>query len=226
VTTFLTQEDTKDRQLSRLIVSSNTSKIIIEPNFVLRGSVFDCETHELYQHAQDEFLNFFTIKTLSFADLYGGKICAALSRQHPRDLFDIKILLDNEGITESVRQAFIIYLASNSRPIHELLNPKPNLQDTKKLFEEAFIVMVAEAVSYDQLIDVRYKLIELILKSLTVNERKFLLSIKAGTPDWQLMPISGLDKLPGLGWKSLNIAKMDVEKQKIALDKLKKILEL
>jgi len=214
------------RQLSKLIVSNNTTKIIIEPNFVLRGSVFECETHELCQRAQDEFLNFFTIKTLSFADLYGGKICAALARQHPRDLFDVKILLENEGLTESVRQAFVIYLASNSRPIHELLNPKPNLQDTRRIFEEGFIGMAVEEVSYDQLIDIRYKLIELILKSLTANERKFLLSIKAGNPDWQLIPIAGLDKLPGLRWKSLNIAKMDVEKQKIALDKLKKVLEL
>jgi hypothetical protein len=163
---------------------------------------------------------------LSFADLYGGKICAALARQHPRDLFDIKILLDNEGLTESVLQAFVIYLASNSRPIHELLNPKPNLQDTRRIFEEGFIGMAVEEVSYDQLIDIRYKLIELILKSLTANERKFLLSIKTGNPDWQLIPIAGLDKLPGLRWKSLNIAKMDVEKQKIALDKLKEILEL
>lgn len=218
---------TKDlRQLSKLIISNNEAKIIIEPNLVLRGSVFECETHELCQRAQDEFLGFFTIKTLSFADLYGGKICAALARQHPRDLFDIKILLENEGLTESVRQAFVIYLASNSRPIHELLNPKPNLQDTRKIFEESFIGMAVEQVSYDRLIEIRHKLIELILKSLTENERKFLLSVKEGKPDWGLMPIIGLSELPGLGWKSLNIAKMDVEKHKIALDKLKKVLEL
>ncbi len=216
----------ESKQLSKLIVSNNATKIIIEPNLVLRGSVFECETYELCQRAQNEFLKFFTIKTLSFADLYGGKICAALARQHPRDLFDIKILLENEGLTESVRQAFVVYLASNSRPIHELLNPKPNLQDTRKIFEEAFIGMVVETISYDQLIEVRYKLIELILKSLTANERKFLLSVKSGKPDWQLIPIVGLDKLPGLGWKNLNIAKMDVAKQKIALNKLKEVLEL
>jgi predicted nucleotidyltransferase component of viral defense system len=214
------------RQLSKLIVSENETKIIIEPNFVLRGSVFECETHELCQRAQDEFLGFFTIKTLSFADLYGGKICAALARQHPRDLFDIKILLENEGITESVRQAFVIYLASNSRPIHELLNPKPNIQDMRKFFDEAFTGMAIDEVSYEQLIEIRHQLIGLILKSLTTNERQFLLSVKAGNPDWQLMPIAGLNKLPGLGWKTLNIAKMDVEKQKIALDKLKNVLEL
>jgi hypothetical protein len=86
--------------------------------------------------------------------------------------------------------------------------------------------MTTEEFSYEQLVEVRYELIELILKSLTVNERKFLLSIKAGNPDWQLISIAGIDQLPGLRWKSLNIKKMDTEKQKIALDKLKKVLEL
>jgi predicted nucleotidyltransferase component of viral defense system len=214
------------RQLSKLIISNNTTKIIIEPNFVLRGAVFSCETRELCQRAQNEFLSYFRVKTLSFADLYGGKICATLARQHPRDLFDTKILLENEGLTDSVRQAFVIYLASNSRPIHELLNPKPNLQDIRKIYEEAFIGMTNEKVSYEQLVEVRCKLIELILKSLTENERKFLLSIKAGNPDWKLIPIAGIDQLPGLKWKSLNIEKMDTGKQKIALDKLKKVLEL
>ena len=84
------------KQLSKLIVSNNTARIIIEPNLVLRGTVFECEMHELCQSAQNDFLNFFAIKTLSFADLYGGKICAALARQHPRDLFDVKILLENQ----------------------------------------------------------------------------------------------------------------------------------
>ncbi len=214
------------RQLSKLIVSNNATRIIIEPNLVLRSAVFECETHELCQSAQDDFLKYFTVKTLSFADLYGGKICAALGRQHPRDLFDIKMLLENEGITESVRQAFVIYLASNSRPIHELLNPNPNLQDMKQVFEESFIGMTKEVVTFDQLIETRYKLITIILKALTNNERKLLLSIKEGNPDWQLIPIAGLDKLPGLRWKIFNITKMSAEKHKIVLEKLKRVLQL
>lgn len=216
----------ESRQLSKLIVSNNAARIIIEPNLVLRGSVFESETHDLCQAAQNDFLRYFSIKTLSFADLYGGKICAALARQHPRDLFDVKVLLENESITEKVRQAFIVYIASNSRPIHELLNPKPTLQDTRKVFEESFLGMTRLPVSYEQLIETRYQLIEIILQSLTTNERKFLLSIKEGNPDWQLMPINGLDKLPGLGWKMMNIMKMDAEKHKIAIEKLKTVLQL
>ena len=55
-------------------------------------------------------------QVVSIADLYGGKICAALDRQHPRDLFDVMLLLENEGITREIRQAFIVYLVSHCKP--------------------------------------------------------------------------------------------------------------
>lgn len=37
------------------------------------------------------------VPVLSFEDLYAGKIVAALDRQHPRDLFDAKLLLGRKG---------------------------------------------------------------------------------------------------------------------------------
>ncbi|MEO8402197.1 MAG: nucleotidyl transferase AbiEii/AbiGii toxin family protein [Gammaproteobacteria bacterium] len=214
------------RQISKLLVFNKEIRIIIEPNLVLRGSVFDCETHGLCQSAQDQFLSFFRVKTLSFADIYAGKICAALARQHPRDLFDVKILLENEGITDPIRQAFVIYLASNSRPIHEILNPTPNLQNMQKIYDEGFSGMTKNIVPYEQLVETRLNLIKKILKELTTDERKFLLSIKEGEPNWSLIPIPGIEKLPGLAWKSINIKKMEPQKQKDALEKLKKVLDL
>jgi hypothetical protein len=45
------------------------------------------------------------IPVLSFADLYGGKICAALDSQHPRDLFDIRLLSEAGGLNEEISQA-------------------------------------------------------------------------------------------------------------------------
>ena len=68
----------KNGAISKLQVYTNHAMIKIEPNFVLRGSVFPCEEKELCEKAQDEFLKFMRVKTLSVADLYGGKICAAL----------------------------------------------------------------------------------------------------------------------------------------------------
>lgn len=214
------------KQISKLIVFNKETRIIIEPNLILRGSVFDCETHGLCQSAQNQFLTFFQVKTLSFADIYAGKICAALARQHPRDLYDVKILLENEGILEPMRQAFVIYLASNSRPIHEILNPKPNLQNMQKIYADGFRGMTKNAITYEELVEVRYHLIKIILNELTSNEREFLLSVKEGEPKWSLIPIPGIEKLPGLAWKNINIKKMEVQKQKAALEKLKKVLDL
>jgi predicted nucleotidyltransferase component of viral defense system len=97
----------------------------MEVNTVLRGAIFEAVEKEVKSSVQDNFEIFTAIKTLSLGDLYGGKLCAALDRQHPRDLFDIKLLLENEGITDDVRIAFIGYLISHSRPIYELLNPNP-----------------------------------------------------------------------------------------------------
>lgn len=200
--------------------------IKIEPNLVLRGSVFDCETRGLCQRAQDQFLQFTRVKTLSFADLYGGKICAALSRQHPRDLFDIKILLENEGLTEEVKQAFLVYLVSNPRPMSELLDPSANQEDFSKNFTTSFSGMTQFDVTCDELFATRNQLIHGILRSLTNNERQFLLSIKSGEPDWSLLPISSLENFPAIEWKLVNIRKMDKQKRTLALEKLKNILEI
>jgi len=121
------------------------------------------------------------IITLSDADLYGGKLCAALDRQHPRDIFDVKILMENEGITNDIRTAFIVYVASHHRPMSELLNP--NLKDFQPLFEQDFAGMADGEVEYIELVAMRDRLIETIRVTLTESEKNFLLSIKQGRPE-------------------------------------------
>ena len=68
-------------------------------------------------------------------------------------------------------------------------------------------------VSHEELIGVLHILIGQLLEKLTNEERKFLLSIKSGSPEWSLMPIEGIDKLPAIQWKINNINKMSKEKQ-------------
>ncbi|WP_456640523.1 nucleotidyl transferase AbiEii/AbiGii toxin family protein [Bradyrhizobium sp. USDA 10063] len=55
---------------------------------------------------------------------------AALYRQHPRDLFDVRDLLTNEGISDDLRRAFIVYLISHDRPISELVVPGERMSAT------------------------------------------------------------------------------------------------
>jgi predicted nucleotidyltransferase component of viral defense system len=99
----------KDKQFSKLLISKENIDIKIEPNLTLRGSVYEPEVLSLCQAAQASFLQAIKINSLSLADLYGGKICAALDRQHPRDLFDIYMLYENQGLTNSIRQAIKRY---------------------------------------------------------------------------------------------------------------------
>lgn len=211
---------TKNGTLAKLQVFAKNAMIKIEPNFVLRGSVFACEEQELCEKAQDQFLKFMRINTLSIADLYGGKICAALDRYHPRDLFDLKLLLDNQGLTEQIRQAFIVYLASGSRPMHELLAPKiseVSKQEFEKTFKNEFSGMTDTPISHEELSNIRSNLPSLLLTSFTDNERKFLLTLKSGTPDWSLLPIEGIETLPGVQWKLRNISKITDDKKKSSL---------
>ncbi|MCK4682056.1 nucleotidyl transferase AbiEii/AbiGii toxin family protein, partial [Candidatus Bipolaricaulota bacterium] len=108
----------------KLIVSTNYAMVKIEPNLILRGSVHAPEQRDLCLTAQEHFGAFVSVRALSTADLYGGKLCAALDRQHPRDLFDVKLMLDDMGITPEIRRAFVIYLSGHNRPINELLAPR------------------------------------------------------------------------------------------------------
>jgi len=218
-----TRAQNPDR-VNRLTVALGPTRIKIEPNEVIRGSVFPAQERELTRRAEDTFELSVTAQTLSLADLYGGKLCAALDRQHPRDLFDLKLLLDNEGITEEIRKAFVVYLASHDRPMHELLDP--TRKDIRRIYENEFSGMAVDEVSYDELIAARETLVEILRKELTNDEREFLVSLKAGQPKWNLMGIKGLEKLPAVQWKLTNIKKIPATKQKELLEKLRRVLEL
>jgi predicted nucleotidyltransferase component of viral defense system len=211
-------------RVTKLIVSVGPTRIKIEPNEVIRGSVYPAEERELTKHAEELFELAVTAQTLSLADLYGGKLCAALDRQHPRDLFDVKLLLDNEGITDEIRKAFVVYLASHDRPMHELLDPKA--KNIRRIYENEFAGMTVDSASYEDLIAARDTLIVTLRKELTGGEREFLVSLKAGRPNWDSIGIEGVEKLPAVQWKVANIQKMTAKKQSELLEKLKRALEV
>lgn len=208
----------------KLIIKWQNVQIKIEPNEIIRGSVFPPQERDLSSSAEELFGMTVSINTLSFADLYGGKICAALDRQHPRDLFDVKLLLDNEGITEEVRKAFVVYLASHNRPISELFNPQR--LDILSSYQNEFAGMAIVPVEYEVLVITREQLIQTLEKDLNEAEKHFLISIKEGQPKWDLLNIPGIEKLPAIQWKLKNIQQMSKEKHKKALENLKEKLNL
>jgi len=197
--------------IHKLLVSQNGVEIKIETNPVIRSAVHEVEYREPAEKVQDEFEMSFEIPTLSFEDLYGGKICAALDRQHPRDLFDIKYLFDHEGITEKIRKTFIAYLISHKRPLHEVL--KPNEIDISRPYQNEFSGMVNENVSLETLLEVRKRLISEINSDLTSNERLFLIGFQNTTPDWSLLDLN-IKNLPSVRWKLLNLEKLKANNPK------------
>ena len=214
--------DRHTKSIFGLIIRDKDATVKIEPNTVIRGSVYSSVNKRLCSKAEKLFELTISVNTLSFEDLYGGKIVAALDRQHPRDLFDIKLLFDNEGLTDKIRKAFIVYLISHNRSLIEVLNP--GLQDIKSIFDSDFVGMTTEIVKLDDLIDVRAELIKKIKQSLTENEIKFLLSWKNKKPEWELLGIDGIENLPGVKRRLMNLEKLVGEKHKQAYEKLKKYL--
>lgn len=136
------------------------------------------------------------------AQLYGGKLFAALDRQHPRDLFDVKLLFENEGFTDKIKRGFILGLVSSRRPTHEMLDP--HLLDQRTTFETQFEGMATIEFSYDDYEATRLQLIETVNASLSEEDKAFLLRLNRLTPDWS---IYDYQNFPSVKWKLLNLEK-------------------
>ncbi|MGC1955853.1 MAG: nucleotidyl transferase AbiEii/AbiGii toxin family protein [Gammaproteobacteria bacterium] len=213
----LTEGDTP-----RLLVGTPDARVKVEPCVVIRGSLFPPVACDLCPTAQETYELFVQVQRLDTADLYGGKLCAALDRQHPRDLFDIMNLQAAGEIRDEIRHAFVAYLAGHRRPIAELLAPKRN--PIEDLFAHHFSGMTERPIELDELEAARTQLFQWVATALTENERRFLLSIKQGKPDWEQLPLEALDKWPAIQWKLYNIQQMSARSHKAALTRLRDVL--
>jgi predicted nucleotidyltransferase component of viral defense system len=213
-----------DGRLRKLVVRSGMASVKVEPNETIRGSVFPSELRDLSPRVEEDFGLFMSVQNLSFPDLYGGKICAALDRQHPRDLFDVMLLLRHEGLTADIRKAFLVYLISHNRPIAELL--QPNRLPLESTFDREFLGMSRISVTCDELVAVRDRLVDSLALELSTDERLFLLSFKELQPNWSLLGLTGVQLLPAVQWKLQNLAQMPQQKHLLALRKLRQVLGL
>jgi len=196
--------------------------IKIEVNMVGRGLIGGATKAPLCEAAQEQFDAFCAMPLVPLEQLYGGKICAALDRQHPRDLFDVKLMLDNEGFTDEIKYGFLFGLVSSNRPTVELLDP--HLLDQRMAFENQFEGMSAIEFSYDDYEATRLQLIETVKARLSDDDKAFLLSINGLEPDWS---IYDFQEFPSVKWKLLNLEKFKQDKPEIyqqQIDALKDIL--
>ena len=208
--------------ICKLRISRQGILIKIETNMVGRGLIGEPKKVQLCELAQEEFDAFCVMPIVPLGQLYGGKICAALDRQHPRDLFDIKLLLDNEGLSEQIKRGFIFCLLCSTRPMHELL--QPNLIDQRTTFEQQFEGMSTIDFSYDDFESTRNILTQEIAKSLNKKDKEFLLGFNNLEPDWSEY---GFQDFPSVKWKLINLEKLKREnpdKFELQLTKLSNVL--
>jgi len=191
---------------TKLLVRRGSIEVKVETNFVMRGTVKAVQQASLTAAASDALLADLDLPVVSLEDLYAGKLVAAMDRQHPRDLFDVMQLFDHEGITPGIRRAFVVYLASNNRPVHEVLFPQ--FRDIQHDHTHNFDGMTAEPVSLGDLLATRERLVRELQQGLDDNERRFLLSLVSAEPEWPLLGIDHLDQLPAIRWKLQNLAKL------------------
>lgn len=191
---------------TKLLVRQGTTEVKVEVNFVMRGTVQPVRMASLTPSARDTLEADLEIPVVSLEDVYGGKLMAAMDRQHPRDLFDVMQLFAHEGITTGIRRAFVVYLTSHNRPVHEVLFP--SLRDIRREFEHNFVGMTAEPVELDALLAAREQMMRELQQGLTDEERRFLLSLVTAEPEWALLDIPHVEKLPGVRWKVQNLERL------------------
>lgn len=211
-----------DQELIRLLVTTPGAAIKIEVTPVLRGSVFPVEARAVKPRVEAAF-GFAEMPVVSFADLYGGKIVAALDRQHPRDLFDVRDLLRNEGIDEALRQAFAVYLISHRRPMAEILTMRP--KDIAGEYERGFAGMTDEPVTLDELLAARTAIKAIIANAMPEAHRRLLLSVERGQPDWALLDLDGVAALPSVQWRLQNIRSLDADRRARNVAELQRVLD-
>lgn len=190
---------------TRVLVRRGGVEVKIETSPVTRGVVNDPDIRQVSEAVEDRF-GFAEIQVVAFEDLYAGKLHAALDRQHPRDLYDVKLLYENEGFTDDLFRTFLIYLAGSGRPPHELL--APNQTDLNKPYAREFEGMTATPVPLADLANTRALLIADVQARLDDRAKVFLLSLHDCAPDFDAIGHPRAADLPAVRWKLLNLSKL------------------
>lgn len=188
----------------KLLCTLGDATVKIEVNATKRGIIGDVVELPLCEKARNEFSMGCKARTVSFSQLYGGKITAALSRQHPRDLFDCKYM--ELQSFDDVKNGFMLCLLGSDKPIIESLQPH-DIDQTEAL-ENQFQGMTETPFGYEDYLESRTALLSLVNGGLTITDKEFLLSFEQGEPDWNKCCAGDLSQYPSVQWKLLNIRKL------------------
>ena len=81
------------------MVSDRRSRVTIDTSPAMRRAVRSPRSIAASPAVTERF-GFVETNVPAVEDLYAGKLHAPRNRQHPRDLFDLKLFYDNEGLAD------------------------------------------------------------------------------------------------------------------------------
>lgn len=208
--------------ICKITCESRGCQVKIEVNQTKRGLVCgEAALLPLCEKAQSLFGIEVEARIVSIPQLYGGKISAALSRQHPRDLFDVKQM---DIPLADVKDGLIFCLLGSDRPIHESF--APNIIDQHEAMERQFSGMSEILFTYKDFEATREKLVSDVNSVMTEEDRQFLIDFEELAVDWENTQYSSFRKYPSVRWKMQNLQKLKAsnsKKLKTEANKLRKV---
>lgn len=209
---------------NKLLCSLGRSTVKIEVNGIKRGIIGPTIEVPLCDKAQEEFGMYCEARIIPLEQLYGGKIAAALSRQHPRDLFDYNYMETNK--IDRLKRGFMFALLGSDKPFIESLSPHPINQ--QEALENQFRGMTDIPFTYEDYENAREQLIAFVNSMLSKEDKAFLVSFEKGYPQWEESDYSDFGDFPSVQWKLLNINKLKKQnpaKHRQKVERLKRFLE-
>ncbi|MFA5973288.1 MAG: nucleotidyl transferase AbiEii/AbiGii toxin family protein [Lentimicrobiaceae bacterium] len=215
------KENNEDKEEYKLFCSLGNAEVKVEVNTINRGVYSNTNLLPLCKKAQQIFKRFCDIQVVPAGQLFGGKIVAALDRQHPRDLYDVKQMMETIGYTDAIAEGFLFCLLSSKRPFYEILHP--SLLDHRATLASQFNGMTDEVFSYEMYESTRLQLIKDVILHMSNESRDLLINFSSGQPEWHHYDYG---RFPGIQWKLQNIRRLKEEnpsKHEFQLNELKNI---
>ncbi len=211
--------------ICKLLCEYQGRQIKIEVNQTKRGVVGgEVVGKPVCDRAQEEFGLYCETDIVPMTLLYGGKIAAALSRQHPRDMFDVKYM---EYPFAQTREGLLFCLLGSDRPIRESFSP--SLIDQRDALVNQFEGMTDIPFSYEEFEKTRAELIRDVNALVTPEDKAFLLSFESAEPDWDSFEFGYFRDYPSVKWKLQNLQKLksqNPDKLVVEVLKLKALFNL
>lgn len=197
--------------VTRLVASRGRARVQVETTPVMRGTVHPVR-NMVVRPSVEEVFGFASMQVLGFGDLYAGKLAAALSRQHPRDLFDVGLLLEDERTDQVLWRTFLVYLTCSPKPAWEMLAPRMPV-DFAATFDAHFRGMTTQPVSAEALLENRQRLLAHVSAWLDEPSCAFLRSVEEEQPDFRLIGFPHAVELPAVRRKLRNLGQRTAAKR-------------